>query len=202
MLIEKELLRFCAKKTQEIAEWYDRECVLPSENGDPFPRSPHDLHHMMMGLHGREIHHRKLPFDQKAVPYRSFIIPYEDRFEIYYASGMTEPQIRFYQTKELFQIHLYQAGFETNDIVDLVDNMILRESPASHDLSLGHSATADTLGELAAMQFLFPLSERRAVLAMGKVRPKSTILAEKYGVPPFVIQRSFNVVPGLGDTFD
>ena len=67
--------------------------------------------------------------------------------------------------------------------------MILRESPASIDLDLGRPATSDTLGELAAMEYLFPLEHRLAYTSESNGVKK---LAEKYDMPPFVVQRSLN----------
>jgi hypothetical protein len=76
--------------------------------------------------------------------------------------------------------------------------MILRESPTSIDLNLGHPATSDTLGEIAAMEFLFPLQKRLAHMTEtnGVAR-----LAEEYNIPPFVVQRSLNITESLKSCF-
>jgi hypothetical protein len=82
----------------------------------------------------------------------------------------------------------------TADIVDLVQNMILRDTPTSIDLNLGHPATSDTLGEIAAMEYLFPIDHRRSYTSETNGVAK---LAGKYQIPPFVVQRALNVTEPL-----
>lgn len=139
------------------------------------------------------------PTTKESAKFRSFYLPFADRCDIYYAKGLTPEEIRYYKSKELLQIHLWQESLRTHDVVDLVQNMILRASPESRELDLGHAATADTLGDLAAMEFLFPLARR---LADSQARPgKIAELAGKYGIPSFVIQRGFNVMVALSGFF-
>ena len=87
-------------------------------------------------------------------------IPYDDRCDICYAAGLTPDYLRYYKAKEVLQIQLWQESLATADVVDLVQNMILRASPSSLELNLGHAATSETLGDIAAEEFLFPLEER------------------------------------------
>ncbi len=130
----------------------------------------------------------------KDAKFRSFYIPYDDRIEIYYAADLPRRHLRYYKTKELLQIHLWQESLVTTDIVDLVQNMILRESPTSTDLNLGHPATSDTLGEIAAMEYLFPFERR---LTYTPEQNGVLKLAAQYEIPPFVVQRSLNIIEPL-----
>jgi hypothetical protein len=193
MLIDSDLLRFCAKKTHEIVSNYEAS-FEPPENGDDFPRSADELHLVMMACQSLPIFHRELRISWKEAKFRSFYIPYDDRIEIYYAKDLPIRHQRFYKTKELLQIYLWQESLVTSDIVDLVQNMILRDSPTSIDLNLGHPATSDTLGEIAAMEFLFPLRNR---LAYSPQANGIAGLASKYNIPPFIIQRALNIAGGL-----
>lgn len=198
MLIDNDLIRFCAEKTRVIVAEYNAAWGVP-EHEDGFPRSAEDLHWITCGKHGYPIYHRVLDkLNWRDSKFRSFYIPFADRIEIYYAAGMPAPHLRYYKTKELLQVMLWQESLVTRDIVDLVQNMILRESPASIDLSLGHPATSDTLGEIAAMEYLYPLKHRL------NYRPEQNgvaKLAEKYNIPPFVIQRSLNNTEALKEFF-
>ncbi len=83
MLIDHELLRFCADKTREIEEHYEADCIRPGDV-DGFPRSIDDLDLIMQGHHGA-IYHRQLRIEYTTAKFRSFFIPYADRIEIYYA---------------------------------------------------------------------------------------------------------------------
>lgn len=201
MIIANDLLEFCAVKTSEIEKIYDDTCIFPGEEKTGgHPRSSDDLHVIMMGLHG-QIFHRQLRIGIRDARYRSFYIPKPDEIAAYYVSGMTRQQIRYYKTKELMQVHLWRESLATVDIVDLVQNMILRESPAGAELNLTKEATSETLGEIAAMQFLFPLSHRIPHLDNGHSRDDLTALALQYDVPPFVIQRSLNYARPLMSFF-
>jgi hypothetical protein len=194
MLIDSDLVRFCADKTREIVAEY--EAAYPPEG--TFWRSADELHAVMSAKHGLPIYHRKLTTHWRDAKYRSFYVPYADRYEIYYADGLPAQYLRYYKSKELLQIHLWQESLVTRDIVDLVQNMILRESPASVDLNLGHPATSDTLGEIAAMEFLFPLQRR---LSCGKDQDGAAKLAVEYDIPPFVVQRCLNFAEPLKPYF-
>jgi len=132
----------------------------------------------------KPIYHRQLQIDASRAKYRSFYIPFDDRYEIYYAGGLGRNDLRYYKSKELLQIHLWQESLRTTDIVDLVQNMILRESPSSTDLNLGHPATSDTLGEIAAMEFLFPVSARMTYLQQSRQDQNGIVaLSNKYAMP-------------------
>jgi hypothetical protein len=139
MRIDNELLHFCADKTREIVAAYDKFCVFPGEK-DGFPRSVDDLHTLVWGHYGKPIHHRLLRIKRSSAKYRSFYITFDDRCEIYYPDYIDIPGMRYYKSKELMQLHLMQEAYKTKDIVGLVQNMILRASPESVELDLGHAA--------------------------------------------------------------
>lgn len=201
MLIDNSFLHFCAEKTREIEEQYDSTCIMPGE-GEGFPRSPDALDTILQGIHGKPIFHRQLRIPASVAKYRSFYVPYANRIEIYYAAGLSQEQIRYYKTKELLQVHLWQESLVTKDVVELVQNMILRASPASIDLNLGHSATSDTLGEIAAMQFLFPIQRRHAHVKVVREGNGMTQLARDYGIPPYIVQACFNNMELLSKFFE
>jgi hypothetical protein len=218
VLIDGDLLHFCAAKTREVAEEHDKACGAPFGQG--LPRSAEDLHWIMCGRHGFPIHHKVLDkrpsLHWTQAKFRSFYIPYNAQRQklgpdataiqiaecwIFYAHGMSPEQLRFYKTKELLQIHLWQEALATRDIVDLVHNMIVRETPQALDLNLGHSTTSDTLGEVAAMEFLFPLEHRLAYLEKGAGRDGVAKLADDYKIPAFVVQRALANAENLKDFF-
>jgi hypothetical protein len=197
MLIGKKYLRFCADKTRTIVTDYERS--YPSIVDDQFWRSADELHAVMSARLEKPIFHRRLQVHWRDAKYRSFYVPYPDKYEIYYADQLPPTYLRFYKTKELLQIELWQESLVTTDIAELVRNMILRESPASVDLDLGHPATSDTLGELAAAEFLFPLTRRVACLDSGKYELAQLI--KDYQIPGFLIERSLNHVASLKEYF-
>jgi hypothetical protein len=215
VLIDWDLLHFCARKTHEIAEEHDKACGVPFGQG--LPRSAEDLYWIMCGRHGFPIHHKVLnKIHWTKAKFRSFYIPYDAKGKklgpdataaqigdcwIFYANGMSTDQLRYYKTKELLQIHLWQESHATRDIVGLVHNMIVRESPVALELDLGHSTTSDTLGEIAAMEFLFPIERRLAFLKKDSDKNGIDKLAKDYNIPPFVVSRALLLAPHLKDVF-
>lgn len=203
MLIDINLIRWCADKTQEVAVEHDQACG--AKPGEGLPRSAEDLHLILQGRHGFPIYHRVLEIEWTKAKFRSFYIPKGEKgvikeCAIYYAKGMTKPQLRFYKTKELIQIHLWQEALATRDVVELVHNMILRDSPGALELNLGHPTTSDTLGEIAAMEFLFPL-ERRLPHAKKPAQDGVTALAKEYDIPDFIVQRALGLTENLKPYF-
>jgi len=202
MLIEGGLLRFCAEKTIGIVDEYDKACgVGPGYDG--FPRSADDLDWILQGRTGKPIFHRLLPVRYDQAKYRSFYVLFPDKFTIYYARDLAGPHLRYYKTKELMQIALEHEGLRTKDIVEFVRNMMIRGSPDSFELNLGHAATSDTLADIAAMEYLFPWSHRLNyvdIVFNGDGNGISEI-AERYDIPAFVVQRAFNVMMPLEQFF-
>lgn len=197
MLIGDDLFLFCAEKVRLVSAEYDRDCGAEER----FPRNHHTLHHIVHGHCDRPIHHCRLPVDRAAAKYRSFYIPLVDRVKIFYASGLSEEEMLYYKTKELLQILLWQESTRTEDVVDLVQNMIVLAGPASRDLELGHAATADTLGEIAAMEFLLPHAERVEFLRRNPANNGVAELAREHGIPAFAAQRAFANMKVLEEFF-
>jgi hypothetical protein len=200
MLIDDSLLHFCAKKTAEITDLYKKGCGS-AEDAAAFPRSADDLSLVVQGHSGLEIFHGKLSIHHTKAKYRSFYIPEDKSCKIWYADGLPTDYLRYYKSKELLQIQLWQESLATVDIVDLVQNMILKASPGSLELNLGHAATSDTLGEIAAMEFLFPFEERIKHVHTVNQTNGFKGLGVLYGVPPFAIQRCFNTMNTLKEFF-
>jgi hypothetical protein len=199
MLIGHEVLKFCSTKTRGVITAYEE--VYPTENGK-FLRSADELFLLMMARHGLPIYRRTIHTHWSKAKYRSLHVPFPDRHEIYFAQGLPPDHLRYLKTKELFQIELWQAALATTDIVELVRDMILRSTPASVDLGLGYPATSDTLGEIAAGEFLFPTAERLALLKSGKPEDDGIAsLADEYEIPQFVVQGALNNAELLKELF-
>jgi hypothetical protein len=199
VLISNELLEFCASKVGEIVADYRN--AFP-EDANKLPRDPDLLHQVIHGRCEKFIFHKELDeIASSNSTVRSTYVPYKDRVEIYYVRGLDEPHLRFYKTKELFQIHLSRDDMRTKDPVELVANMIVRSTLASVDLDLGHATISETLGDLAAQEFLFPLHKRVAYLATNPDENGVVELAKTHGIPPFIVQQCFNNIEILSRFF-
>jgi Zn-dependent peptidase ImmA (M78 family) len=199
LLIDNALLHFCATKTKEIIKFYQEACAWPHE----LRRSVDDLGLIVSGKHGREIYYRKLPISAKANLVRGFYIPKGDQYLIFFVSDLSDEMLRYVKCKELFQIILDTEALRTVDIIELVRNMILRSSPESADLNLGHTTNSETIAEIAAWEFLFPYKDRVALKGTVNGKDDYAKLASDYGMPQYMIERclSDEMMTALGPFF-
>lgn len=200
MLIDTSLLHFCATKTKVITEHYAKDCVFGGQ--DEFPRSSDDLHLIVEQLCGLPIKIKKLNKEARYSDVRGFYVRKPRSREIFMLAGMSDRDNRYIKTKELFQIYLDQEALRTKDIVDLVKNMVLRASPQSADLHLGHATNSETIAEYAAAEFLFPFAER---LRHSNINGNDgfAALADKYNIRQYLIERflSNDMMAFLGQFF-
>jgi hypothetical protein len=191
MRIDTQLLLYCFEKTKAIVDGYTESCIFTDEN--PFPRSVVDLGFLILGNIDKQIYYRLLnTVHASRSKIRASTISNDQGHYIYFVSGLEPDEMRYLQAKELFQIYFQSDPFHTRDIVDLVKNMILRSMPESAELDLGHATTAETLAELAAMEFLFPLERRISHLDASGGADRIDALASMYGIPPAMIARCLN----------
>jgi hypothetical protein len=110
-----------------------------------------------------------------------------DHYAIFIARGMPDDVLRWYRCKELFHVVLIHGDFQMKDIIEHLNNMMVRSAPESADLDLGHATVCETLAEIAAGEFLIPFSDRvTARKADGNIDFPS--LAETYAVPQWEIE--------------
>jgi hypothetical protein len=110
MLIDDDLIRFCAEKTREVAIEHDKACGMADAD---IRRSAEDLHLILMGKHGFPIYHKVLDkIHWTKAKFRSFYIPYGEKgkidpnttkaagvqineCKIFYANGMDSTLLRY-----------------------------------------------------------------------------------------------------------
>jgi hypothetical protein len=201
MQMRADLLQFCADATKKICGAYERSCIYPEDAATGgFPRSVDDLQWLISGETGWEIFHRELQVSRETTAYRSFYVPFKDHnCCIYYSPGLDVRSARYFRTKELMQILLMRDDLTTVDIVGLVHDSIVKDSPEGRMAELDVVIEADTLGDIAAMEFLFPHKERLKYVN-GERKETISEIAKRYGIPDFVVQRCFNNM-GISDKY-
>jgi len=201
MKVESRFLQFCAERTADIVREYQASY---GSDDELFWRSADELELLIKALQGKQIYCKSNRIPKLKAKYRAYTVFETDgTYTIIFVAGLDDKEIKYFKTKELFQIVLQQDAFRTRDLVDHITKMVEREGPGNRDLLLGHTATAETLAELAAEEFLFPLSHRQKFLADGGDPTNVGPLSDQYGIPDYIIQTclSKELIETLGEFF-
>jgi hypothetical protein len=186
MQISDDDLNYCVAKTREIVALYKRDASDPE---DPC-KSHLDLEWIIRNeCAGKEIYLKLLRMSWTACHVRAFVLDKGAHWEIHFGGGMPPDWFLWYKAKELFQIIIVKdrPRFRTTDLAKHIGNMVLREQPESADLGLGHATVAETLAELAAIEFLLPHADRVALRrADGNINYVG--IGAEYGLPPALVQ--------------
>jgi Zn-dependent peptidase ImmA (M78 family) len=96
------------------------------------------------------------------------------RYDILMLAGLTEAEKRIALCKELFHVLLDHDSARSTDVFAHLEEMV-----AGTFTTQSKSADWEHLAEAAAMEFLFPFSDREAACP----GPDCASLAERYGIP-------------------
>jgi len=184
MIIDTDLLRFCALKVREVEEWYRKSYEWAME----FPRSADELFLLVHERYEKPVYRKRLNRNQKGRRIKAIYRHRVDGFYVYLLDGHDVPHQRYYLAKEVFQIILDQEAMRTRDIEDLITNMMRRARPDSIDANLGSATVSERLAEIAAQEFLFPYSERARHKAQADLKDGYSQLAKDYGIPQYLIE--------------
>jgi len=101
-------------------------------------------------------------------------------YEINLLSGMDEDEERITCCKELFHVVIDTEAYHSTDLYGHVYEVVATFQVT--DSTPSPSAQSEKLAELAAMEFLFPYADRKAILKANN-NPDMAVIAARYGVP-------------------
>ena len=136
----------------------------------------HEIAPMPLGLH-------ELTISEEDSAIKGAFIRHEDRYNIFVLSGLNLCWTRFVTCKELMHVVLdcdeyhnieIQFGSHIEEAVDILPE----GSP---------SACSEQLAEAAAMEVMFPFSEREALIRNGAT--DYFAIADRYKIPELMVQR-------------
>lgn len=185
MIVQLVDIRFCVDKAEEIVEHY-LHYVLSGE----YPRSVDDLLYICEQYLQLKINWSFLPIPAQSSSIRGFYLSNHTHADIFLLSGMNPCWNRFVLCKELFHVLLEKEDNRSIRIFDHLSEVAMKfPEPDSHPSA---SAVSELLAELAAMQFLFPYSER--VLIKKNAESSGVSLdflkiAHEYKIPQVYVER-------------
>lgn len=125
-------------------------------------------------------------------PILSFYIKFSDRYEICLLDKLNYCHRKFTLCKELFHIILDNPEFHSINFEKTIDDLMA-------DGFIPDNSVSEMLAEFAAMEFLFPYSDRCVILETNP-QPNFAQIAEQYKVPQRLVEvyLSENYISELG----
>lgn len=183
MRIELRRVVWCLSQARAISEQYERY-VLPT-----FPRSVDDFYWVCQQHVAPEktIEMHEIPILAAGRSIKGVFVATDTGYQIYLLAGLSEEESRFVRCKELFHVLLDLPDESRNmDLYGHLDEVVSAFPQA--DSEPGCAVAWELLAEAAAMEFLFPLSEREAAInaANGSFDPAQ--VAARYHLPRSVVE--------------
>ena len=115
----------------------------------------------------------------------SFFVKFQDHFDIVYLRELNNCWMRFVLCKELFHVILDDPSNCNANVAEHVDS-VFAISLSDGAPERPNSTQIETAAEIAAMEYLFPYSERRRVLSHPQVDYMA--IAKQYLVPRVYVE--------------
>jgi Zn-dependent peptidase ImmA (M78 family) len=181
MQIEKKELQYCIKRALEISEVYRLRFI----GGCAFPLSVDNLVDLVQSHENKSVSINLIELSYDSEEVRGFYLAFESEYKIFLLEGQNRCWIRFVQSKELFHVLLDNDEYRNINLEDLIDDT--SNSFQTDDAVPDKPAVSEMLAEIAAMQFLFPYSDRLELLNNNNVNYLQ--IAQTYKVPQVLVER-------------
>ena len=184
MKIKPQELSYCFDKTAEITEQY----VSAHIGSDDPQKSVNNFistceKYLCVKIRKR----RSIISSEKKAIWGVCIDRTNGDFDVYFANNLNECWERFVVCKEVFHVVLARDEYRNMDIFDHIEAQLSAELPGEH--APGLSNVAETLSEIAAMEFLLPYQRRTELIhnASGEINYQA--IAERYKVPRVFVEK-------------
>lgn len=182
MELTEEDVRKCIDKAHEISGLMSEHYRTYDLTPEAWPRSVDILHWLTAQYIGAEI--PVLELHVSAVENRAkgtFLAHGNGNYEILILAELSKPDRRFVQAKELFHVLLDEDPARSLDLYAHVEATVECFHIAASKPK--KAVVFEVLAEIAAMEFLFPYSERVKCLEQAKGNIDFALIAHRYGVP-------------------
>lgn len=175
-------LKIALGKANAIANEYKKKSQKPNE----FERSMDDFIRIVRSVSGKEIHINKFLTVQGDNSIKALFFAMADQYRIWYQPDMNPCWTRFVVCKEVFHVILDAPTYQTMHVYKHVEEQSLPlPEEAFHSYPAGSS---EEMAKVAAVEFLFPYSERLGCRNGKKTSADFLKLAEKYKIPQVYVE--------------
>lgn len=116
---------------------------------------------------------------------KGYFVAKEDKYQVVLLSNLNYCWRRFVLCKELFHVFLDTDEFRSMDM-DAHLAGLYTVSDTTEDIGPIPALTSEKIAEFAAMEFLFPYSDRRQCLAAGR---ESFDIADTFKIPLVLVEK-------------
>lgn len=181
MQVTIDELRHCLDQARDLSDHYKQNVL----NGNAARRSTDELLRLVREYLQKQVTVYRVRRQQSSVS-AFYMAKSDDSYSVYLTSGLTDEGDRFALTKELFHVVLDEVGCRNMNLYGHLEEVLaslpVRESKPQR------STISEQLAEVAAMQFLFPYSERLTFLANANGNPDFAAAATRFGIPQQLVE--------------
>lgn len=175
MYMQQEHFSRCLGLARDLADHY-KQTVL---NGGATYKRMDELLKIIESYLSKKVVVNQLVREKRSIRAVYFAMK-DGTYEVFLLAGMTEDEERFALCKELFHVVVDIEEYHSTDLYGHVYEVVAT-FPVENS-SPSPSAQSEMLAELAAMEFMFPYEDRKAILSGGNNLDMAAIAA-RYGVP-------------------
>lgn len=189
MELKSEDVEKCLRKAHELAALMEEQYKLYSPHGDGWPRSVDDLHWVTTMYINNDIPIRTLRVSAETNSTKGAMIAHGgNNYEILLAAELSDQARRLVQAKEIFHILLDEDRYHSMDLYAHVE--ATAECFRIETSMPKNTVVIEFLAHLAAMEFLFPFSERvRIVENQGDKEIDYGLVAHRFGIPQIEVEK-------------
>lgn len=175
MNLSKHDISRCVDLARDLAAHYHQNVL----NGDSPCKRMDELIVIIQTYLEKKVTVRQLLRAKRSIKGVYFALQ-DGSYEINLLSGMDEDEERITLCKELFHVVIDTEAYHSTDLYGHVYEVVATFPVTNSNPS--PSAQSEKLAELAAMEFLFPYVDRKAILEDNN-NPDMAVIAARYGVP-------------------
>lgn len=156
-------------------------------HGDESEKSIDNLREIAQELSGKSIeyYYHKMTYTA-GQSIRAVCVAFDRHYEIALLEGQNLCWRRLVLAKEIFQVIIDNPEYRTHDLNSLVQEYM----GAAPGTSPNPAALAESLSEFAAMEYLFPYTDRKILLHQhDNLTPDFAPIADRYKVPRVMVER-------------
>lgn len=188
MQVEIDEVRYAIEKAHEIGEIHRLHYL----HSDATEKSLPNLLDLCECYLQKKIIVREHKMQHEGQPIRGFCLAFDDEhYEVALLGGQNKCWRRLVLCKELFHVILDEEKYQNSSITSLIDDAAIDfPNPASQPKL---PIVAEMLAEIAAIEYLFPYSDRKKTLEILKSGDGVDYgaIARQYGIPRVYVESYF-----------
>lgn len=190
-----EDVRQCLALAKELSEQYRVNAHCPRDE-----RSVDDLLWLVRTYCEKQVAYNEVQLSAEDFDVKGLCLTYKDgHYEVFTLAELNDRERRLVASKELFHVVLDCEAKHNMDLLEHVQET--QTSFKLDDSDPSPSVAVEVLAEIAALEFLFPYEERKAIVAAaGSLPIDHPLVARRFGIPQHVVE--MYLTPQMMENFE